>query len=110
MLFYWFLIDINIAETNTSHSLFHAEFFKKVDTLGGVLTLILLSRGVGGGVACNLEGEKHLSPTFCYPGSLQLTVVGAQEEEGVETGVEACRGSPEIHVAAPQDEGKQGTA
>lgn len=81
-----------------------------MDTLGGVLTLILLSRGVGGGVACNLEGEKHLSPTFCYPSSLQLTVVGAQEEEGVETGVEACRGSPEIHVAAPQDEGKQGTA
>lgn len=30
---------------------------KKVDTVWGVLTLVLLSRGVGGGVARNLEGE-----------------------------------------------------
>lgn len=83
--------------------LFNMQQKKKVDTVGGVLTLVLLSRGVGGGVACNLEGEKHLSPTFCHPGSLQLPVVSAQEEEGVETGEEARRGSPEIHAAVPQD-------
>lgn len=81
-----------------------------MDTVGGVLTLVLLSRGVGSGAARNLEGEQHLSPTFHHPGSLQLPVVGAQEEEGVEAGVEARRGRPEIHAAAPQDQGQQGTA
>lgn len=28
-----------------------------VENVEGVLTLILLSRGVGGGAACNVEGE-----------------------------------------------------
>lgn len=65
--------------------------------------MVLLSRGVGSGVARNLNGEKHLSTTFCHPGSLKLPVMGAQEEEGVETRIEACRGRPEIHAAAPQD-------
>lgn len=65
--------------------------------------MVLLSRGVSGGVAGNLEGEKHLSPTFRHPGSLQLPMVSAQEEEGVETGVEVRRGRPEIHAAVPQD-------
>lgn len=88
---------------NRSHSLQHAVKKKKVDTIEGVLTLVLLSRGVGSGVARYLEGEKHLSPTLCHPGSLQLPMVGAQEEEGVETGVEARGGRPEIHAAAPQD-------
>lgn len=81
-----------------------------MDTAGGVLTLVLLSRGVGSGAAHNLEGEQHLFPTLRHPGSLQLPMVGAQEEEGVETGIEARRGRPEIHAAAPHDQGQQGTA
>lgn len=72
--------------------------------------MVLLARGVDGGVACDLEGEEHLSPTFCHPCSLQLPVVGTQEEEGVETGIEARWRRPEIHTAAPRDEGQQGTA
>lgn len=72
--------------------------------------MVLLSRGVGGGTARNLEGENHLSFTFCHPGSLQLPVMSAQEEEGVETGIEARGGRPEVHAAVSQDKGQQGTA
>ena len=52
-------VIIPIFFNNRSHSLIHAagKKKKKVDTVEGVLTLVLLSRGVDSGVACNLEGE-----------------------------------------------------
>ena len=97
------LTNKGISKKTINHILLSMQQKKKVDIVWGVLTLVLLSRGVGSGVARNLEGEQHLFPTFGHPGSLQLPVVGAQEEERVETWVEACRGCPEIHAAAPQD-------
>lgn len=72
--------------------------------------MVFLSWGVGGGVTHNLEGEQHLTPTFSHPNSIQLCVMGAQEEKGVEPGIKACGGHPEVHAAAPQDQGQQGTA
>lgn len=76
----------------------------------GVLTLVLLSRDVRCGITHNLEGEKDFSPTFCHTGSLQLSMVGAQKEKGVESRVEACRGCPKIHAAAPHDKGEENIA
>lgn len=77
---------------------------------GGGLTLVLLSGGVAAGAAGDLEGEQHLTAAISQPSSLQLPVVGAQEEKGVESWVEAGRRSPEIHAAVPQDQGEQGAA
>lgn len=75
-----------------------------------MLTLVLLPGGVRRGVARDLQGEQHLAASLGHAGALQLPVVGAQEEEGVEARVEAGGGRPEIHAAAPQDQGQQGTA
>lgn len=71
--------------------------------------MVLLSRGVAAGAASDLKGQQHLPTAVGKPGSLQLPMVGTQEEEGVETWVEAGRRSPEIHAAVAQDQGKQGT-
>lgn len=72
--------------------------------------MVLLSGGVAAGAAGDLEGEQHLPAAISQPGSLQLPVVGAQVEEGVETWVEAGWRSPEIHATVSQDQGKQGAA
>lgn len=64
-----------------------------------VLTLVLLSRDVGCGAPVDLEGEQHLSSSVGPRGPLQLTVVSAQEEEGIEARVEAGRSASQIHGA-----------
>ncbi len=60
-----------------------------------VLTLVLLSRDVCAGAPVDLEGEQHLSSSL-GPGALQLSVVGAEEEEGIEARVEAGRRASQI--------------
>lgn len=55
-----------------------------------VPTMVFLSRYVVGGVARNVQGNKHLA---LLPISFQLPVVGAQEKEGRKAGVIAHRGA-----------------
>lgn len=76
-------------------------------TLTG-LTLILLSWDVCWGVSVYLKGEQHLASSLspCWP--LQVAVVSAQEEEGVEAWVEAGWSASQIH-ADPRHQSQEGT-